>query len=129
MKIEHIAIWSEDIEILRKFYMKYFNATSNKKYTNDVKGFSSYFLSFDSGARIELMTSNRIEYPKKKNDQISTGIAHLAFSVGSEAKVNTLTSLLKTDGFKIKDGPRITGDGYYESVVIDPEGNCIEITI
>ena len=129
MKIEHIAIWSENIEILRKFYMKYFNATSNKKYTNDIKGFSSYFLSFDSGARIELMTKDRIKYPEKENEQIYTGIAHLAFSVGSKEKVNTLTSLLKKDGFEIKDGPRITGDDYYESVVLDPEGNFIEITI
>lgn len=129
MKIEHIAIWSENLEILRKFYMKYFNATSNKKYTNDVRGFSSYFLSFDSGARIELMTNDRIKYPERRNEQIYTGIAHLAFSVGSKEKVNALTSLLKKDGFEIKDGPRTTGDGYYESVVLDPEGNIIEITI
>ncbi|MGF1758672.1 VOC family protein [Photobacterium sagamiensis] len=128
MKIEHIAVWAKDLEKLKEFYIKYFNATANEKYFNPAKNFSSYFLSFDSGARLEVMHIPTI--PQNQNnayDQI-TGFVHLAFSIGSEEKVDRLTQRLARDGFEVLDGPRKTGDGYYESCVLDPEGNRIEIT-
>ena len=129
MKIEHIAIWSLDIEKLKDFYLKYFEATSNEMYTNTSKGFSSYFLSFSSGSRLEIMQMDSI--PKTKNDpkEQATGITHFAFSIGSQELVDDLTARLKKDGCQVVDGPRHTGDGYYESVVLDPEDNRIEITI
>ena len=129
MKIEHVALWAKDIEILKSFYEKYFNAKSNNKYSNPGKMFSSYFLSFNSDTRLEIMQMPSI--PDAKNNQTDQflGYAHLAISVGSEDKVNSLTSKLIADGFKVLIGPRRTGDGYYESVVLDPENNRIEITI
>lgn len=129
MKIEHIAIWAKDIDLLKSFYETYFGARSNDKYTNPVKEFSSYFLSFNSGARIEIMQMDSI--PDSANDPYEqfTGLIHIAFSVGSEEKVDTLTAQLKKDGFEVLDGPRKTGDGYYESAVLDPEKNRIEITV
>lgn len=129
MKIEHIAIWAKNIESTRMFYQKYFNAVSNDKYESVEKSFSSYFLSFDSGARLELMQMPSI--PESLNNAYSqfTGFIHLAISVGSEERVDSLTTTLRNDGFEILDGPRKTGDGYYESTVLDPEGNRLEITI
>ncbi|WP_028865936.1 VOC family protein [Psychromonas aquimarina] len=128
MKIEHIAVWCKNLEKMKSFYQNYFHAQCNNKYVNQVKGFSSYFLSFTDGPRIELMQMNSI--PESKNDiyQQFTGLIHIAFSVGSEEKVNQLTENFKQDGFEVLDGPRHTGDGYYESVVLDPEGNRLEIT-
>jgi len=129
MKIEHIAIWCQDLEAMRQFYEAYLGARPNQKYVNEAKGFSSYFLSFDSGARIELM--HRPSIPERGNEpsQQFTGLIHLAFSVGSEARVEALTSALERAGYEVLDGPRRTGDGYYESLVLDPENNRIEITV
>lgn len=129
MKIEHIALWVRDIETAKTFYQKYFNATANDKYVNAKKGFQSYFLRFESGARIELMQMSTV--PVCAHDPIEqhTGLIHFAISLGSKDKVNELTSRLKGDGFTIVDGPRTTGDGYYESVALDPEGNRIELTV
>lgn len=129
MKIEHVAIWTKDLERLKKFYEKYFEASSNKLYTNQKKKFKSYFLSFDSGARLEIMQRPDIESARKSPEKESYGYAHLAIFVGSEEKVNGLTEILRNDSFPILDGPRRTGDGYYESVVSDPDGNRIEITV
>ena len=128
MKIEHVAIWAKDLEGMKSFYENYFNATSNDKYINEKKGFSSYFLSFDSGARLEIMHNDNI--PESQNDIYAqfTGLIHLAISVGSAGEVDALTTKLKTNGFEVLDGPRTTGDGYYESAVLDPEGNRLEIT-
>lgn len=128
MKIEHVAMWVKDLEQMKSFYQTYFNAVSNDKYLNTTKGFSSYFLSFDSGARLEIMAMSVI--PDSKNDVYEQfiGLIHLAMSVGSEQQVDTLTSRLANDGYNVIDGPRRTGDGYYESVVLDPEGNRLEIT-
>lgn len=127
MKIEHVALWTKDIERMREFYEKYFHATSNKKYCNEKKSFSSYFLSFKDGARLELMHHPQVEYSIA--GEYPMGWAHIAFSVGSEQEVDNLTEQLRQDGYTIYSNPRITGDGYYESGILDPDGNKIEITV
>lgn len=129
MKIEHLAIWVNDLEKMKDFYQKYFNASAGEKYHNSSKHFTSYFLSFDEGCRLELM--HRPDIPINTNEKINQylGIIHFAICVGSKEKVNALTEELRKDGFTIKGEPRTTGDGYYESVVLDPEDNFIEITI
>lgn len=129
MKIEHIAIWANDLEKLKRFYGFYFEAQSSGKYTNEAKQFSSYFLKFDSRARLEIMQMPSV--PGTKNDPYKqfTGLIHIAFSVGSKERVDSLTAQLAKDGYEVIDGPRTTGDGYYESVVLDPEQNRVEITV
>lgn len=124
--IEHIAIWVEDLERMKEFYTKYFDLKSNNKYFNQKKNFSSYFLSSSNGARLELMHKPKLT--KKTEDEVTYGFAHLAFSVGSKEKVDELTELLRKDEYEIVGEPRTTGDGYYESVIKDPERNLIEIT-
>jgi lactoylglutathione lyase len=128
MKIEHVAIYTRDLEAIRSFYTKYFKATSNDLYVNPKKGFSSYFLSFSDGARLELMEMESI--PDSLDDPVrqSTGIIHIAFSLGSRSAVDRMSERLREDGFRIVDGPRQTGDGYYECAFLDPDGNRIEIT-
>lgn len=126
MKIEHIAVYVKDLEKTRDFYIKYFDAVSNEMYRNVKTGFKSYFLSFSSGARLEIM--NKPELSDSQNAE-SLGYAHFAFSVESKEKVDELTQRIKNDGYRIVSGPRTTGDGYYESCVLDDEGNKIEITV
>ena len=130
MRIEHIAIWVKDIEASKTFYTKYFNALAGNKYHNPKKEFTSYFLSFETGARLEIMHKPIIATgtnPNINNEQL--GMIHMAISVGSKQEVDRLTEIIKNDGYHIIGKPRTTGDGYYESVVMDPEGNRIEITI
>jgi len=128
MQIEHLAIWVNDLEMMKNFYHKYFNAQNGDLYINEKKQFSSYFLSFEHGARLEIMHRPDIaKYLGKKG--LIEGLAHFAVSVGSKEKVNQMTELFRTDGFEIFGEPRTTGDGYYESVILDPEGNHIEITV
>lgn len=129
MKIEHLAIWVSDLEKMKDFYIKYFQAQPNDLYHNQKKGFRSYFLSFDEGCRLELM--NRADIPANINDTLKEylGIIHFAVSVGTKEKVDMLTDVLRQDGYPIVGEPRTTGDGYYESVILDPEGNRIEITM
>lgn len=129
MHIEHLAIWTRDLERMKAFYEKYFGTTSNSLYVNQKEQFKSYFLTFDSGARLELMQRPDIKTIPESDGKQYYGYAHLAISVGSKEKVNQVTNRLKDDGFPVLDGPRQTGDGYYESVVTDPEGNRIEITV
>jgi lactoylglutathione lyase len=129
MKIEHIAIWVGSIDTTRNFYMKYFNVTSNEKYTNPAKGFSSYFLSFATGARFEIMQKTAVINSTREYSSHYMGFAHFAISVGSNEKVDSITNQLSKDGYQVLDGPRKTGDGYYESCVLDCDGNIIEITI
>ena len=128
MKIEHVAIYTRDLEAIRSFYTKYFQATSNDLYVNPKKGFSSYFLSFADGARLELMQMESITDSLDDPIRQSTGIIHIAFSLGSRSAVDRMSERLREDGFRILDGPRQTGDGYYECAFLDPDGNRIEIT-
>ncbi len=128
MKIEHIAIWAHDIELLRSFYTKYFDITCGDLYENKTKGFTSYFLSFGEGTtRIELMHVAEV-HDEQRQGKPFVGYAHIAISVGGKDKVNELTERLRTDGYTILGEPRTTGDGYYESVIADPEGNYVEIS-
>ncbi len=128
MFIEHLAIWCTNLESMKNFYVKYFNAVPNNGYHNPVKNFSSYFLSFEKGPRLELM--NKPNIPENVNDVLTEykGFIHFSVSVGTKEKVNALTEQLRNDGYTVIGEPRITGDGYYESVVLDPEKNRIEIT-
>lgn len=125
MRINHLAVWCHDIERTRAFYEKYFGAVANSKYTNPIKQFQSYFLALEGPVRIELM--QRPDVVAGATAQ-TIGYAHVAISVGSEDGVNDLTRRMIADGVRCIDGPRRTGDGYYESVVLDPDGNRIEIT-
>ncbi|MEM6264552.1 MAG: VOC family protein [Bacteroidota bacterium] len=129
MKIEHVAIWVTDLEKMKAFYEKYFHGKAGEKYLNPKKNFSSYFLKFDSGSRLELMHKPEIPQSTNNVEAQFTGIIHLAISVGSVKQVDDLTQKLRTDGFKVIGEPRYTGDGYYESVILDPEDNRIEITV
>ena len=127
MKIEHIAMYVNDMECARDFFIKYLSGKSNDGYHNTKTDFRSYFLSFDDGARLEIMNKpNMVDADKDLN---RTGLIHIAFSAGSRERVDELTQRLKTDGYEVVSGPRTTGDGYYESCVIAIEGNQIEITV
>ena len=127
MKINHIAIYVKDLEKTKEFYKKYFDAKENEKYHNQKTGLQTYFLSFpNSDVRLEIMT--RPELTERVDKAMNEGFIHLAFSVGNKEKVDELTSRLVNEGFSCLSGPRTTGDGYYESVVEDCEGNLIEIT-
>lgn len=130
MKIEHIAIWCNDLELTRDFYMNYFNMKSNEKYVNPTKHYTSYFLSSSSentSARLELM--QRPDVIENSNTRgMVMGLAHLAISLGSKEAVDILTNRVRADGYTIVGEPRTTGDGYYESVIEDTEGNWVELT-
>ncbi|MBM7556761.1 VOC family protein [Halanaerobacter jeridensis] len=125
MQIEHIAIWTNNLEKLKEFYVNYFDGQAGEKYYNPKKEFESYFIEFESGARLEIMRKAGI---KDKVQKEVLGYAHLAFSVGSKEKVDQLTNNLEEAGYEVVGGPRRTGDGYYESSVLDPDGNKVEIT-
>ena len=127
MKIEHIAMYVNDLDAARNFFVKYFDAKSNTGYHNPKTDFRSYFLSFDGGARLEIM--NKPQMSDSAKDISRTGYIHIAFSLGSAEKVDQLTERLRSDGFEVISGPRTTGDGYYESCIIGIEGNQIELTI
>lgn len=128
MRIEHVALWTHDIERLVCFYRAYFRASFAEKYANPSKGFESRFLTFASGARLEVMRTTAFSPIFHEPAAQRMGLTHLAFAIGSEHDVDDLTERLRRDGYQIVDGPRRTGDGYYESVVLDPDGNRIEIT-
>jgi lactoylglutathione lyase len=129
MIFEHVAIWTNDLERLKTYYIKYFDAVPNEKYINPKKRFESYFLSFKNEARLELMQMNGV--PENLNDTVTKqhlGIIHLAFGVNSLREVDEKAEQLKNDGFLILSGPRKTGDGYYEFETLDPDNNRIEVT-
>ena len=127
MFIDHIAMYVNDLEAARDFFIRYFNARSNDGYYNEKTGFRSYFLTFESGARLELM--NKPEMLDCEKQLNRTGYSHIAFGVGSKEEVDRLTELLKNDGYNVISGPRTTGDGYYESCIVAIEDNIIEITV
>jgi lactoylglutathione lyase len=126
IKIDHVALWTNDLERLRDFYYFWFKVEFSRKYSNPNSGFQSYFLSFESGARLEIMHAPNIPktHPGRK-----LGYAHIAISVGSEEAVRELTGRMQAAGIPVTSQPRKTGDGYFESIVLDPDGNNIEITI
>ena len=128
MKLEHVAIWTEQLDVLRDYYIKYFQGSSNAKYVNEMKGFQSYFISFESGARLEIMS--RIDIPPNLNDHIKQylGIIHIAFAVETMEEVDKKAEELGTAGYSILSGPRRTGDGYYEFETLDPDNNRLEVT-
>lgn len=126
MRIDHIAMYVNDLESARDFFVKYFHATSNEGYHNHTTDFRSYFLSFDDGSRLEIMKKPGMDDAKKALAR--TGYIHIAFSLGSKQAVDELTERVKNDGYHVISGPRTTGDGYYESCIIGIEGNQIEIT-
>ena len=126
MRIEHIALYVNDLDAARDFFVNYLGAESNSGYHNTRTDFRSYFLTFGDGARLELM--NKPNMPDPAKDPSRTGYAHIAFSVGSREKVDDLTAQLKADGYQVLSGPRTTGDGYYESSIVAIEQNLIEIT-
>ena len=127
MRIEHIAMYVNDLEKAKEFFVKYFNATSNEGYHNKTTDFRSYFLSFDDGARLEIM--NKPQMSDEEQGLNRTGYIHIAFSLGSKEAVDMLTEKIRNDGYNVISGPRTTGDGYYESCIIGIEGNQIEITV
>lgn len=127
MKIEHIAMYVNDLEAAKGFFVKYFGAVPSDGYHNPITDFRSYFLSFSDGARLEIMTRPGLDDIEKS--PFRTGYAHIAFSVGSKERVGELTRELNADGYEIVSKPRVTGDGYYESCIIGLEGNLIEITV
>ena len=128
MTIEHVALWTTDLERARQFYEQYFAATASARYHNPAKDFTSYFLHFASGARLELMHRPALLSVADPTAPAG-GYAHLAFATGSRAAVDALTERLRAAGYPILGEPRTTGDGYYESVVADPDGNPLEITV
>ena len=126
INITHIALYATDIEKSKEFYTKYFNGVNNEKYTN-AEGFSSYFITYSSGAQLELMSHTDLEF-RPVIDKVN-GWSHIAFSVGSKEEVLRITNLICDDGYELYSAPRNTGDGYFESAVADPDGNRVEITI
>lgn len=127
--ITHVALWTQQLEDLRDFYVRYFEGVAGDRYTNPRTGFSSYFVTFADDTRLELMARPDIASAKSPDAGEQVGWAHLAFSVGDESAVDRLTETLRAAGYRVVGEPRRTGDGYYESVVLDPDGNRLEITV
>ena len=128
MKIDHVALYSLDLEGMKEFFIRYFNGVANNMYHNPKTGLKTYILSFeDSDARLELMTRPEVE--NEEENIFRQGFIHLSFSVGSQEKVDNLTKELKDDGYQVLSDPRTTGDGYYESCIVGPEKILIEITV
>lgn len=129
MKLEHVAIWTHQPEILKDYYVRFFSGKSNTQYFNPVRNFRSYFISFDSGARLEIMSMPGV--PENTNDRVvrqHLGIIHLAFAVNTMKEVEAKGEELRSAGYPILSGPRKTGDGYYELETLDPDNNRIEVT-
>ena len=127
MKIDHIALYVNDLEGAKHFFETYFQAVSNEGYHNSRTDFRSYFLTFSDGSRLEIMTKPELGDSGNLLDRF--GYAHIAFSVGSRKAVDDLTAQLSADGYPVFSGPRVTGDGYYESCILGFEGNLLEITV
>ena len=128
IRIEHLAFWTTDIDRCAAFYTTYFGAVAGARYHNVAKGFESVFLTFAGGARLEIMSTSTLDPVQAEAGAQRMGLTHFAVALGSDAAVDALTARLRGDGFPILDGPRRTGDGYYESVTLDPDGNRVELT-
>lgn len=128
-RIHHLALWVSDLDTMCAFYAAAFSAHVGDRYENPAKGFASRFVTFQDGARLEFMTSRTLALQPAVPGAQRMGLTHIAISLGSEAAVDELTARLRATGVAVLDGPRRTGDGYYESVVLDPEGNRIELTV
>lgn len=128
MRLEHLALWTPRLETLRDFYASHFGCTVGPLYSSRSRPFRSYFLTFPGGGRLELMEQPGLGAPPNDPAPERVGLAHLALAVGSEEKVRATTERLRDSGVRVLGEPRHTGDGYYESVVLDPDGNRIEIT-
>lgn len=128
VRLDHVAIWTEDLERLASFYCKYFHAKVGDEYVNPDKGFESRFVTFEDGTRLEIMRTTSISPVRHEPGAQRMGLTHLALSLGSVEQVDQLTNRLRAAGYPVVEGPRRTGDGYYESVVLDPDGNRVEIT-
>ncbi|WP_293713616.1 VOC family protein [uncultured Parabacteroides sp.] len=124
MQLTHIAIWTNELERSREFYVKYFNGKSNNKYVNPKKGFASYFVTFEGGASLEIMQRTDVT---EEREGLFIGLAHFAFSVGSKENVDNMIELFHKEGYTVLGEPRTTGDGFYEGSVADPDGNIVEI--
>lgn len=124
MRIEHVALLTQDLEKMRAFYAHYFGAKSEARYENPKTKFQSYFLTFASGSRLEITSKKFVTLQPGE----TLGYSHLAIAVGDKQDVDDLAAQLSADGYPLLNGPRTTGDGYYEAVVQDPEGNLIELT-
>lgn len=122
-------MWTNQLETMRDFYCDYFDGIASDKYQNEIKEFESYFIAFEEGARIELMMMPNIVELEANNLVSCMGLTHFSVSVGNVIAVKLLTEKLRKDGFTIASEPRTTGDGYFESVILDPDGNCVEITV
>ena len=132
MKIEHVAIWAKDIDKVCDFYHKYFDGVVHPIYHNPAKQFTSRFVTFEDGARLEIMHRPDIDADVGTEAMFHVehcGLTHLSFSVGSKEEVDRLTQKMSDDGIQVVGQPRTTGDRYYESVVLDPEGNRVEVTV
>jgi lactoylglutathione lyase len=127
-RLDHVALWTDDIERLASFYGRYFGAQAGERYLNASKGFESRFVTFEGGARLEIMRTTSLHPVSHAPGTQRMGLTHLALSLGSTELVDELTNRLRDAGYPVIDGPRRTGDGYYESVVLDPDGNRVEIT-
>jgi lactoylglutathione lyase len=126
-RLAHVAFWTGDLDRLAQFYARYFGARPGPRYCNEANGFESVFLSFEGGAQLELMRTTQLEPISMPPGAQRMGLTHLAIAVGPETEVDRITVRLGSDGFQVLDGPRRTGDGYYESVVLDPDGNRVEV--
>jgi lactoylglutathione lyase len=124
VRVEHVALWALDLESVCAFYVEHLEATAGELYVNEAKGFRSRFLGWGDGARLEVM--HRVDLERAREG--SAGWVHVALSLGSEQAVDDAAARLAAAGVPVVDGPRRTGDGYYECVVLDPEGNRVELT-
>jgi lactoylglutathione lyase len=128
MIIHHIALWTSDLERMKAYYEKYFGAVAGKKYTNPIKQVETYFLSFEGQTRLEIMHRQSLSRARTSPVSGENGYVHITFAIGSQGKVDQAAARFKADGFTILDGPRMTGDGYYEFTTLDPDGNRVEVT-
>lgn len=127
MRMNHIGIWTNQLEEIKDFYITFFNGKAGEKYVNPQKGFESYFVRFEDLSAIEIMRKTSIKTTRNNITEEYIGLAHISFSLGSEEAVNALTERLRKAGYQVLSEPRTTGDGYYESSILDPDNNRIEV--